>query len=196
MLVSQAAPAGPAPEVHDRALVALLAAKVQTFREVALHTNASSEPGLAGCTYLRTHPDAAFGPAIAVLPALLIELVDRFRPELVSLDATLASLHPDASLLRQWAAAEHPALAQMLLFDNHGKPLNLCSVVTVLRQNTLNAEQVEQVLGISATRVTPLFSTANQRQSKVLAALDTRMRAFFVSAGLSAAETATLTQTQ
>jgi hypothetical protein len=192
-LGSAAASAAAPPDAHDRALVAALNAKVTVFRAVASESGSSTNDELDRCPYIKQHPDQAFAAAFSMLPALLIEVVNRFKPELTGLRTTLAAMHPDSTVFAQWLSAEHAELGLILEFDNHGRSIDLCNAVTVLLAKHTTAADVRRALGIDPSLIAVLFSSASQKSSGVLAKLGPTMRTFFVAAGLSKASAAALT---
>jgi hypothetical protein len=192
-LGSAAAQAAAPPDAHDRALVATLNARVTAFRDIASESGGSTDTELERCPYIKEHPDQAFAAAFSVLPALLIEVVDRFKPELTGLRATLAGMHPDSPLFAQWLSAERDELGLILEFDNHGKPINLCNAVSVLLAKHTTAADVRGVLGIDPSLIAVLFSTTSQKSSSELSKLAPRMQAFLLAAGLSKASASVLT---
>jgi len=193
VLGSGAERAAASPDAHDRALAATLSSRVAEFREIASAARGPSSSRLEGCPYLKKNPSQALAAVVAIVPVLLIETVDEFRPELTSLGATLGAMRPDAPVFAQWLADERDELALILQFDNHGRAIDLCDAVGVLLAKHPSAADIERVLGIKPTLIAMLFSTASQKSSAELSELAPRMAAFFLAAGLSKASAAELT---
>ena len=178
------------PDAHDRALAAQLDAKVSTFRAIAGTTGGSETKTLNGCAYLKKHPNQAFAAAFALLPALLAELVNAYKPELVDLQATLAGMHPDSALFTQWLSALGEDFSVILSFDNHGKKIDLCRAAVVMLDKKSTAADIHRVLGLDPRVIVKLFTDP---VSAKLSKLDPKMKTFFVRAGLPAKDAATLT---
>lgn len=192
VLAAAALGAAPKPDAHDRALARQLDAKVQTFRDIAAKEGVSDslKHSLDRCPVLQKDPGQAFAALFALLPALLTEIVDDYGPELRGLRQTIAGMHPHAPLFRSWLAAEGQSFALILRFDNHGKKIDLCKAATVMLDKESTAADIQRILGIDPSLIAVLFqSPASAKLSK----LNPKMRAFFVAAGLPAADAKTLT---
>lgn len=184
--------AGPSPDAHDRALAHRLDAKVQTFREIAAQKggSASIKRSLDRCPLLQKDPGQAFAALLSVLPALMTEVVNRYGPRLRGLERTINAMHPHSRLFASWLAAEGQSFALILRFDNHGKKVDLCKAAEVMLDKKSTAEDVHRVLGIDPSLIVALFQSP---ASATLTELNSRMRAFFVAAGLPAAHARALT---
>jgi hypothetical protein len=157
------------PDAHDRALALQLNQKVSTFRAIAGHIG-GADTSLNKCAYLKRHPKQAFAAAFALVPALLADVVNAYKPEIVSLQGTIAGMHPDSPLFAQWLTAVGGDFKLILSFDNHGKKIDLCRAAVVMLDK--------------------IFT--NPSASK-LSKLNPKMEPFFVQAGLSAKDAKTLT---
>jgi hypothetical protein len=180
-----AAAATPRPDAHDRAVAAQLGAKVETFQRLANGASGDDDLGrrLRNCPKIKQDPSAAFGAVFALLPVLVIELVNRFKPQLQDLQRTLGRIRPHADVFERWRRADAANLATILRFDNGGKQIDLCHAVTVLLDEKATAQMYRDLLGIDPALVASLLQgTPAQKQLKTL---NPRMRAFFVAAGLS-----------
>jgi hypothetical protein len=183
--------AAPRPDAHDRALARALDAKVKTFREIASQTdNSDLKQSLDHCPVVKKDPSQAFGAMVALLPALLAELVNDYGPELRGLRQTLVGMHPHSALFRKWTAAEAANFDVILQFDNHGKKIDLCEAATVMLDKKSTAADVRRVIGIDPSLIAKLFTSGS---SSATTKLDPQMNAFFVAAGLSAKDAKTLT---
>jgi hypothetical protein len=188
-------PAGAAaakPDAHDRAVARELDAKVKTFKEVATKTGGSKElqRALDSCPLLKKDPGQAFAALFALLPVLLIELVNDYGPQLRAVRSTVRSLHPHSSLFRKWLAAEGKSFDLILRFDNHGKKIDVCEAATVMLDKKTTAADVKTLLGIDPSLIAVLFQSPS---STTLTKLNPKMRAFFVAAGLPKADAKALT---
>jgi hypothetical protein len=185
-----AAASGPTP--HDRALARQLATQVGTFRKVASST--SDDLALKSCAYLETHPSQAFAAMIAVLPALLIDVVAAYKPQLLELHKTLARMRPDSPLFARWLAAELQSFDLLLQFDNGGRQIDLCKAAEVMTSKTATRAQVQGVLGIDPRVIAKLVSSVSKASNQTEATLSPKIRAFFVAAGLTAKQATALTK--
>jgi hypothetical protein len=139
---------------------------------------------------MKKDPSQAFAALFALAPALLVELVNDYGPELRDLRGTIAGMQPHSALFRKWTTAETAEFDLILQFDNHGKKIDLCEAATVMLDKKSTAADIHRVLGIDPILVAKLFtSSATSAATK----LDPQMRAFFVAAGLSAKDAKTLT---
>jgi hypothetical protein len=178
------------PDAHDRALAAQLDARVATFRAIAGSSGGTETKSLDKCPYLKKHPKQAFAAAFALLPAMLADVVNTYKPELVGLQSTLAGLHPDSPLFARWLAELGQEFSVILSLDNHGKKIDLCQAAVVMLAKKTTAADVKRVLGIDPSAIAKLFtSPVNSNLSK----LDPKMKTFFVQAGLSVKDATTLT---
>ena len=186
-----AAAAAPRPDAHDRALAALLARQVAVFRAVATREGTgTSDTSLQRCAVVKKSPSQAFAAAIAVTPALLAEIVDRFRPQLVSLRNTIDAIHPDSALFARWIGAERQSFALLMKFDNHGKKVDLCAAATVMLDKTSTPADLRRVFGLDPAVIAELFES---KASATLTRLAPRMQTFLVAAGVSKKSAAALT---
>ena len=138
VLAAPATPApAPVPDAHDRALIANLDTKVTTFRKLAAERGDDSkvDESLKTCPAVQKDPSQAFGAVLVLLPALLAELVNEYRPQLTEVHDTLTAMRPHSRLFRRWVTAKARASADILQFDNHGKKINYCDAATVLLNN-------------------------------------------------------------
>jgi hypothetical protein len=184
--------AAPKPDAHDRALARMLDAKVKTFREIASQQDDSNfKQSLNKCPVVKKDPSQAFAALFALLPALLIELVNDYGTEMRGLQQTLADMHPHSALFARWTAAEATNFDLILQFDNHGKKIDLCEAATVMLDKKSTAADVHRVLGIDPRLIGKLFTSGGA--SSTATKLDPQMERFFVAAGLSAKDAKTLT---
>ncbi len=181
------------PDAHDRALAAQLNAKLATFAAVVAQSGENSliKGELRNCAPFKTKDAGkAFAAAVALLPALMVRLVDDYKPQITELVQTVEALHPDSPLFRAWATALGKSYSLMLEFDNHGAKIDLCHATTVILDKRSTAADYRRALGINPLLVAELFQSA---ASQTVTTLDAKMRAFFLAAGLSASSAATLT---
>lgn len=193
-VASAAAKAAP-PNAHDRALIAKLDAKVTAFRTIAASKGDDKKinDSLKNCAALNKDPSQAFAAVFALLPALLADLVNEYRPELTEVRDTLTGLHPDSPLFRRWATAEAQGLNLILRFDNHGKKIDYCAAAGVLLNKKSTPLQIRDALGVDPALIATLFSSATSKQSATLKRLNPQMRAFFRAGGVSAKNATALT---
>ena len=181
--------AAPSPDAHDRTLAAQLNAKVTTFRQISKGAS-QSDTSLNKCAAFKNDPKQALAAVFLLIPVFLTEVVNDYGQQVGELRDTMAAMHPDSPLFRQWLAAEGRAVSLLLKFDNHGKRVDVCAAAKVLLDKHSTDADVYRVIGIHTNLIGELFgSTANQTVSK----LNAPMRAFFVAAGLSPADAKTLT---
>ena len=179
--------ATPRPDSHDRALISRLAAKATTFQTVTTTTSDKRlQKSLDNCAPLKKDPSALFAAAIALLPALLSEVVNEAKPQLVDLRDTLAGMDAHAPLFDQWLATEADSFRLILRFDNHGKKIDYCKAATVMLDKKSTAQDIRNVLGIDPAAIATLFDTRSSSVSARLKRLNPQMRPFFVAGGLSA----------
>ena len=182
-----AAATAPRPDAHDRALASQLAEKAVTFQTLASKTSGGNElqKTLEGCAFIKKNPKQAFAAVFALVPVLLIDVVNQYKPQLTDLRDTLAKMRPHALVFRQWAAAEAQSFSLMLRFDNHGKKIDLCKAATVLLDKKSTTGDVRNVLGIDPALIATLFQSGSTKASATLKRLNPQMRSFFIAAGLS-----------
>jgi len=187
MAASVAAAATPTPDAHDRALAQRLAAKVVALQKVASVSKGSDDKitnALKDCKGLAKTPGESFAVVFAMLPVLLIDVVNQIRPLLLDVRATIGAMHPHAVLFRRWLAAERASVDLILAFDNHGKKIDYCTAAKVmLAKNTTDA-QVLAVLGMPLSRIKALFSGTSSQASATLTKLNPQTRAFLLAAGV------------
>jgi hypothetical protein len=190
--VAAAGAAAPKPDSHDRALAAKLNAKVSTFQAIGKDTGENGTVGaeLDACHLFKKNSPAAIGAVFAVFPALIVRLVDDFKPQITDLRNTLVAMHPDSPVFSSWTAAQGRSYSLMLRFDNHGQKVDLCAAAAVMLDTKSNADDVHRVLGIDPALIVKLF---NDPDSTRLSSLNPKMRTFFVAAGLPKARAKALT---
>jgi hypothetical protein len=184
--------AAPKPDAHDRALAKALDAKVKTFQKIVAQSGAndSFQRSLDKCPVMKKDPSQEFAAAFALLPVVLIEIVNDYGPQLRDLRQTLLAMHPHSSLFSRWTTGVAGYFARILQFDNHGKKVDLCEAATVMLDKKSTAADLQRVLGIDPSLIAKLFqSPASSAPTK----LATQMQRFFVAAGLSAKDAKTLT---
>jgi hypothetical protein len=183
------------PDAHDRALALQLNHRVTVFRAIAAKANGGdTQSSLDNCAVIKKDPSKAFAAAIAILPAMLVQLVNEAKPELTQVHDMLAGMHPDSKLFRNWVGAERSNLEVILSFDNHGAKIDLCQAATVMLSKSSTADDVHRVLGIDPALIAKLFSGGSSSGSADLTRLNPQMRKFFVAAGLSPKDASTLTK--
>jgi len=183
--------AAPSPDSHDRALARALDAKVQTFREIAAQSDDSNlKQSLDKCPVIEKDPGQAFAAVFALLPALLIELVNDHGTEIRGLRGTFVGMDPHSALFRKWTAAEVSSFDLILQFDNHGQKIDLCEAATVMLDKKSTPADIHRVLGIDPSLLAQLFTS---NASSAATKLDPQMRTFFIAAGLSAKDAKILT---
>ena len=184
---SVAAAATPTPDAHDRALAQRLAAKVVELQKVARASQNGDDritKALQGCKGLAKTPGESFAVVFAMLPVLLIDVVNQLRPLLLDVRATIGAMHPHAVLFRRWVAGELASVDQILAFDNHGKKIDYCAAAKVMLAKNATAAQVQAVLGVPLSRIKALFSATSSPASATVTKLNPQMRAFLVAAGV------------
>ena len=192
-LPAAAGAASARPDAHDRALAAQLDAKVTTFGKVVAETGENSliKGELKNCAPFKTKdPTKGFAAAFALLPALMVRLVDDYKPQITDLVQTVAAMHPDSPVFRKWATALGKSYSLVLKFDNHGAKIDLCHATTVILDKKSTAADYQRVLGVNPALVAELFQSP---ASQAVSTLDLQMRSFFVAAGLSAKHAKALT---
>jgi hypothetical protein len=191
---SAAAAATPPPDAHDRAIAGQLAAKVVELQKVTTTSHTDEDrvtKALKGCKGLGKTPAQSFGVVLAMLPVLLIDVVNQIRPQLLELRTTIAAWHPHAKLFQQWLDAERASFDQILSFDNHGKQIDVCAAVKVMLAKNPSDARVKAVLGIAPSRIKALFSSP---ASKAITKLNPPMRRFLIAAGVKRAVAVDLTK--
>ena len=185
--------AAPKPDAHDRALVKRLGATVAAFQTIASKTRDDNglQKTLNNCPAIKQDPSQAFAAIFAILPALLVDVVNQFRPLVVGVQGTLSGMHPHSGLFRSWLAAEQQVFSLILRFDNHGKKIDYCEVVAVMLDKKATAKDVRGVLGIDPATVSTLF---NSKASANVQRLNPPMRTFLIAAGMSRKQAAALTK--
>lgn len=193
LALATGAVAAATPDGHDRALAHRLDSKVSTFSTIVAQTGENSliKGELKSCAPFQSKdPSKAFAAAFALLPALLVRLVDDYKPQMVDLVQTVSAMHPDAPVFREWLTALGKTYALILKLDNHGRKVDLCEATTVFLDKKSTAADYQRALGVSPILIgLVLQDTAGTTVSK----LDPKMRAFFISAGISAKHAKTLT---
>ncbi len=132
----------------------------------------------------------AFTALFLLVPVFLAEVVNEYGPQIRDLQATIGAMHPHSPLFRQWLAAESQAVGLMLQFDNHGKKVDYCEAAKVLLAKGSTDADIYRVTGLHAVMLAKLFGS---KASSTVTRLNPSMRAFFVAAGLSAAQAQALT---
>ena len=184
---SAAAAATPVPDAHDRALAQQLAARVASLQKVAAASKGGDDKitkALKGCKGLGKSPADGFAVVFAMLPVLLVDLVNQIRPQLLEVRSTIGAMHPHAVLFRRWLAAEDASVDQILAFDNHGKKIDYCAAAKVMLAKDASDAQVRAVLGVSSTQIKKLFSGSSSQASATVTKLNPQMRAFLIAAGV------------
>jgi hypothetical protein len=187
LAASFAAASTPKPDAHDRALAQQLAAKVASLRKLTSTTNSGDDritKELKGCKALGKTPADSFAVFFAMLPVLLIDLVNEIRPILLDIRNTLAGMHPHDAVFRRWLAAEGAGVGQILSFDNHGKKIDYCAAARVLLAKSPSDAQIRAVLGVDPAKIKSLFSGGSTQASETVKKLNPQMRVFFIAAGV------------
>jgi hypothetical protein len=213
-----AAQAAAGPDAHDRTLVAALAARVATFRDIdtsafgasvthAFHTCVPLEKSIIKS---KGNFGAAFSSVLTAafdlaLP-LTINLADRYKPQLTALRSELTGMHADSPLFAQWLSTEAQSLSLILEFDSNGQPVNACTAAAYMqgiaktsktRMAAVLAEFPREV-GISLDQYKALGPRfySNSNPTVTLASLAPRTKAFFVAAGLTQTDAALLSSSE
>jgi hypothetical protein len=184
---SAAAAATPVPDAHDRALAQELAAKVASLQKVATASKTDDDKitkALKGCKGLGKTPADSFAVVFAMLPVLLVDVVNQIRPQLLDVRATIGAMHPHAPLFRRWLAAQYASSELILGFDNHGKKIDYCAAAKVMLAKSASDADVQRVLGVSSTQIKKLFSSSSSQASATVEKLNPQMRAFLIAAGV------------
>jgi hypothetical protein len=189
VLAAAAAAATARPDAHDRALAAVLNAKVTTFRNIAAGTQTGGN-SLQKCAQFKKDPQLALGAVFVLIPVFLTEIVNDYGNEIRDLRETVVTMHPHSPLFRRWLTAEGQTFSLLLQFDNHGKKVDLCRAAAVLLNKRSTDADIYRVTGIHTALIGRLFgSTASQTVNT----LNPKMRTFFVAAGLKPADAKILT---
>ena len=184
---SVAAAATPKPDAHDRALAQQLAAKVESLKALTSASNSGDDritKELKGCTSLGKTPADSFAVVFAMLPVLLIDIVNEIRPVLLDIRNTVAAMHPHDPVFRRWLAAERAGVDEILTFDNHGKRIDYCAAAKVMLAKTPSDAQIRSVLGVDPAKIKSLFSGSSNKASATVTKLNPQMRAFLIAAGV------------
>jgi hypothetical protein len=188
-LAGAASAAAPQPDAHDTALAQQLAARVQAFQTLdKAGTNSSAnrlQTTLQSCPDFKRDPGKALGAVFALLPALLIDVVNQYRPQILELRATVAKMHPHAQLFSRWLDAEGQSLGLLLSFDNHGKKVDYCRAAHVMLEKNPSQKELKDVFGIDPALIAKIFSGGSSNVSATLQKLNPQMRAFLVAAGVA-----------
>jgi hypothetical protein len=187
LAASFAAASTPKPDAHDRALAQQLAAKVASLRKLTSTTNSGDDritKELKGCKALGKTPADSFAVFFAMLPVLLIDLVNEIRPILLDIRNTLAGMHPHDAVFRRWLAAEGAGVGQILSFDNHGKKIDYCAAARVMLAKNPSDAQIRAVLGVEPAKIKSLVSGGSTQASETVKKLNPQMRVFFIAAGV------------
>jgi hypothetical protein len=187
--VAVASATAPTPDAHDRALAKQLAAQVAALSKLSTVTDNSDDRlnvELKGCKGLGKTPGQSFAVVFAMLPVLLVEGVNKIRPQLLEVRNTIAPMRPHADLFRRWLAAEQVGLDEILAFDNHGKKIDYCAAAKVMLAKNSKDSDVRAVLGVSLAQIGSLFSSTSPsaKAGVVVKKLNPQMRAFLLAAGV------------
>ncbi len=187
VVATVAAATTPKPDAHDRALAQQLAAKVDSLKKLTATSNSGDDRitnELKGCKTLGKTPADSFAVFFAMLPVLLIDLVNEIRPILIDIRDTIAGMHPHDAVFRRWLAAERAGVDQTLTFDNHGKRIDYCAAAKVMLAKNPSDAQIRAVLGIDPAKIKGLFSGTSTQASETVKKLNPQMRAFLIAAGV------------
>jgi hypothetical protein len=179
--LASTASAARVPDAHDRALMAQLEAKVAEYHTVGKST--SVDHSLEKCSFVKGDVSKAFAATIAALPAIVAQLVHRYRAAFDDIEQTLASMRPDDAVFRRWVAAMHDDVAFLIRFDNGGKKIDLCRAADAVLHNRVS--EFSQVLGLPASLVKRFLTRELGGQGAALKRLDTEMRPFLIAGGVS-----------
>ena len=179
--------ATPRPDGHDRALMAQLATKVTTFQALSETTSDDTalQRSLDTCAPLKKDPSLQLAAVFALLPVLLIDVVNQDKPRIVALRDTVSAMDAHAPLFRQWLAAEADTFSLILRFDNHGKRIDDCKAAAVMLDKHSTSQDVHDVLGIDPTLIAQVFASSSSSAGETLKRLNAKMRPFFVAGGLT-----------
>lgn len=186
-VASVAAATTPKPDAHDRTLAQQLAAKVESLKKLTASTDSGDDRitnELKGCKTLGKTPADSFAVFFAMLPVLLIDLVNEIRPILIDIRDTIDGMHPHNAVFRRWLAAEGAGVDQILTFDNHGTKIDYCAAAKVMLAKNPSDAQIRLALGVDPAKVKNLFSGASTQASETVKKLNPQMRAFLIAAGV------------
>jgi hypothetical protein len=164
-----------------------LAAEVVAIRELTTAADKGDDrisKELQGCKALGKTPGESFAVIFAMLPVLLIDLVNEIRPQLVRARSSVTALDPHAPLFRRWLGGLRTNLDLILSLDNHGKRIDYCAAATTLLAKSSSDAQVRAVLGVSPARIRALFSKQSAQAGTTVKKLNPQMRAFLIAAGV------------
>lgn len=139
---------------------------------------------LKDCKGLTNTPGDSFAVVFAMLPVLLIDVVNQLRPLLLEVRAAISAMRPHAVLFQRWLTAERAEVDQILGFDNHGKKIDYCAAAKVMLAKSATDAQVQAVLGIPLAKIKALFSTTSSPDGVTLEQLNPQMRRFLIAAGV------------
>ena len=183
------ASAARAPDMHDRALMAQLEAKVAEYH--TLGKSKSLDDSLEKCSFVKGDPSKAFAAAFAALPALVAELVHRYRAVFDDINQTLTSMSPDDAVFRRWVAAMRTDVVFLLRFDNGGKKIDLCRAADAVLHKRV--ADFSRIVGLPASLVVQFYSREVGGQTSALKRLNAQMRPFLIAGGVSRAHAVQLT---
>jgi hypothetical protein len=192
LALSGTAAAAVGPDAHDRALVKQLGDKIAALKSV-VSKQSDTNNLLDNCPAFKKNPSQAFAAAFVLLPAVLVDAVNRYKPQLQDVRSTLAGMHADSPLFRQWLTAEAQSIDLILQFDNHGKTIDYCKAAQVMLSKKSTPTDIKNVLGIDPALIAKLFQGAAQGPGTLLTKLKPQMRAFFVAGGLTPKQAQELT---
>lgn len=178
-----------APDTHDRALAHKLNKSIATLRALSKSSKSIDALMPKKCASLNGS-DQQFAAAIALTPVLLGQAVHQYKAQLVSLRNTIVGMHPDSPLFAQWIGALQQDFALILQLDTHGRKIDFCKAAGVILDKSSTPAQWRRATGMDPALLARFFD--NKSQAK-LTALGPKMKSFFVAAGLSAQDAATLT---
>jgi hypothetical protein len=171
-----------------------LSAKIGTLKAVTNNVDSKRlDSALKRCPGLNKDPSKTFAAVFVLLPALLIDVVNQYKPQLSELRDEVARMQPHSQLFRRWLALEGESLGLILNFDNHGKKIDYCRAATVMLDEKSTAREVRDVLGIDPALLPSLTKGRAATLSRELQRLGPQMRAFLVAAGLTSAQAKALT---
>ncbi|MEI8105845.1 MAG: hypothetical protein WCH31_08410 [Actinomycetes bacterium] len=195
-LLAATAQAAPQPDSHDRALIVALGKKLETFESVSSSTSgdAKLKAQLDSCKAITKDPSTMFAAIVVLIPALLIDVVNQAKPQLVGLHSLLTGMDAHEPLFAQWLAAEAQEMELILRFDNHGKTIDYCKAAAVLLDKKSTPAELRAALGVDPSVVASLFASNSSALSAKLKRLNPQMRKFFIAAGLTSKAAAALTR--
>ncbi len=179
--------AAPAPDAQDRAAANALVIKVTDLQRLSAASRGGDDritKALEGCKGLGKAPAQGFAVVFAMLPVMLIDLVNQIRPQLLDVRATLVSIRPHAPLFRSWVAAQRTGIDEILALDNHGKRVDYCAAARVMLAKNPSDARVKAVLGVPLSRIETFFAGGSSKAQATVSNLNPRMRVFLVAAGV------------